>query len=133
MGFLSKIFKAKAKDKKEKGVLKDPGLGAEKGETGAEVQKRSFVVTGILTKPHVTEKASFGISTKNTYVFAVTSRANKATIKKAVEKRYGTHVEEVRVVNLPGKERKRGKQVGWKPGFKKAMVKLKEGETIEIQ
>lgn len=133
MGFLNKIFKARAKDKEEKGVRKGPDFEAKKSETGTEGQKRSFVATGILTKPHITEKASLGVSAQNTYVFAVTSRANKTAIKKAVEKRYDTRVEAVRVINLPGKERKRGKQVGWKPGLKKAMVKLKEGETIEIQ
>lgn len=87
---------------------------------------------GILLYPHVTEKTSLQASLKK-YVFAVAKSANKAEVAQAVEKRFSVSVESVHVINIPSKQRRRGKQIGWKPGMKKAIVELAEGQTIEIQ
>ncbi len=87
---------------------------------------------GILLYPRVTEKA-VAFAEKGVYVFVVSDDANKIQIKRAVEGKYGVHVADVRVVRLPGKERRRGRVIGWKAGFKKAMVQLKEGQKIEVQ
>ena len=83
-----------------------------------------------IKKPLVTEKA-VGLSKENKYVFRVWSGANKVEVKKSVEKLYGVKVKEVRVLNAVGKKRQIGRFQGWKPGFKKAIVSLKEGHKID--
>ena len=90
------------------------------------------IISGVITSPHLTEKAS-KLNTENKYVFKVSGGANKISVKRAVEGRYGVNVVSVYVSNMPGKERRRGRQIGIKPGFKKAIVKVKEGQIIESQ
>ncbi len=90
------------------------------------------LASGILTFMHVTEKTS-ALAAQNTYVFAVASSVNKLQIRDAVEKKFGVTVSRVAVLNTKEKELRRGKQIGWRPGFKKAMVTIKEGQTIEGQ
>ena len=85
----------------------------------------------ILKTPHVTEKAT-DLVKKNQYVFKVYSRANKVEIKKAIEDLYGVDVLGVKVINLPPKRRRLGKIMGWRKGYKKAIVKIKEGQKIEV-
>jgi len=107
--------------------------GATKEETKKEIPAaRGEILVGVLRVPHVTEKTTNAAS-NNKYVFSVSPDANKITVKRAVEGHYGVGVEKVNVLNTVGKERKRGKQIGWKPGFKKAIVTVKEGESIEVQ
>lgn len=87
----------------------------------------------IIKRPVVTEKANLLASEENTYVFEVDRRANKIEIKKAIEEIYGVHVEDVRVVNVKPKHGRWGrKTVQRKPAWKKAYVKVREGETIQI-
>lgn len=93
----------------------------EKDGTGAET----------LVAPHATEKAT-DFSERGIYVFRVASGANKRAVAQAVAARYGVAVSRVRMAVQPAKERRRGRQIGWKRGFKKAMVQLKEGQRIEI-
>jgi large subunit ribosomal protein L23 len=85
----------------------------------------------ILRKAHVTEKAT-DLAAKNQYVFNVYPTANKKQIKKSVEDIYGVNVVSVNVVNIPSKKRRLGKTLGVKPGYKKAIVKIKEGQEIEL-
>ncbi|MEK7560966.1 MAG: 50S ribosomal protein L23 [Patescibacteria group bacterium] len=85
----------------------------------------------ILLSGHQTEKTADGASF-NQYAFVVRTGANKFEVGRAVENRYGVSVQSVAVLNMPGKERRRGRQIGRRPGFKKAIVKLKEGQKIEI-
>ena len=85
---------------------------------------------GVLVKAHMTEKTN-NAARENKYVFAVAKHANKKAVKEAVEERYKVKVEYVNIINLPYKMRTRGKQIGWKPGLKKAVVAIKEGQTIE--
>ena len=85
----------------------------------------------ILKTPHVTEKAT-DLVKKNQYVFKVYSRANKVEIKKAIEDLYGVDVLGVKVINLPPKRRRLGKIMGWRKGYKKAIVRIKEGQKIEV-
>jgi len=62
----------------------------------------------------------------------VDRRANKIEIGKAVEELFGVHVLKVRTINVPGKPKRLGRYEGRRPGWKKAIVTLAEGETIEI-
>jgi large subunit ribosomal protein L23 len=88
---------------------------------------------GVLRRSRVTEKSSAETARHNVYIFDVAPRAKKPEIKKAVEGRWPVRVEKVRVLRTAGKERRRGRIVGWKPGIKKAMVTLMTGDRIDIQ
>ena len=85
----------------------------------------------ILKTPHVTEKA-VDLAEKNQYVFKVWPRVNKTEIGKAIEDIYGVDVLSVRIIKVPRKQRRLGKVQGWRKGYKKAIVKIKEGQKIEI-
>lgn len=85
----------------------------------------------ILKAPHVTEKAT-DLVAKNKYVFKVYPKANKIEIKKAIEDLYGVDVLTVRTIIIPARKRRLGKNEGWQKGYKKAIIKIKEGQKIEI-
>ena len=85
----------------------------------------------ILKHPLITEKTS-DLSMLNKYIFVVGQTANKSEVKKAVESLYGVSVLGVNIVKVPRKKRHRGRVTGWKAGFKKAIVSVKEGDKIEI-
>ncbi len=85
----------------------------------------------ILTKPRITEKAHMALGL-NKYVFQVSSDATKVLIKKSVEEVYGVSVVAVNTVTIPAKKRNFGKSGGFKSSMKKAIVTLKEGDSIEL-
>lgn len=86
----------------------------------------------IVKSPIVTEKA-MGIVEENKYTFKVDKKAKKTQIKKAIEEIYNVRVEKVNVVNVPRKKKNyRFRIEGYKSGYKKAIVTLKEGDKIAI-
>ena len=92
--------------------------------------KDLFQVIGTL---QLSEKASLLTETQNQYVFRVTPKANKLEIKEAVEKLFGKKVVSVRTANYAGKKkRQRRADYGRTANWKKAVVKLAEGESIEL-
>lgn len=90
----------------------------------------------VLIKPIVTEKINKQTEKSNRYCFQVDKRANKLEIKKAVEGFYNVRVDDVNTQVVPAKNRTRmtkaGIFSGRKPGYKKALVTLAEGETIDL-
>jgi len=86
----------------------------------------------VIIRPIITEKSDKSINYQNAYVFEVAPDANKIEIRQAVEAIWDVKVLSVRTLNKKGKVRrvryKRGKTSGWK----KAIVKLHEGHTIDI-
>ncbi len=84
----------------------------------------------ILIKPHVSEKAT-DLSQENQYVFRVAPKANKIEIRKAVSDIYKVDVLSVRIIRVPRKRRRLGRISGWKKEYKKAIVRIKEGQKIE--
>ena len=84
-----------------------------------------------IQKPHISEKASY-LAEKNQYVFVVSSRANKTEIKKSVEGLYNVKVTSVNVIKIPSKKRRMGKIEGFKKGYKKAVVTVKEGQKLKL-
>lgn len=85
----------------------------------------------IIIKPVVTEK-SIGLMENNKYVFKVALSANKIEIKKAVEEIFKVKVVDVNTVRVKGKEKRMGRSVGRTSDYKKAIVQLAAGESIEI-
>ena len=80
----------------------------------------------ILRKPHVTEK------TAGQLVFSVAVGANKLDIKKAVEKMFEVTVESVRTIAVKGKRKRFGKVQGRRNHWKKAYIRLAEGQEIDL-
>ncbi len=85
----------------------------------------------VLISPHITEKAT-QLEKKNQYVFRVYPQAKKLDIKKAVEEFYKVNVEEVRIIKIPSKRKRMGRIWGWREGYKKAIVKVKEGQKLDV-
>mgnify|MGYP001559352082 CR=1 FL=1 len=85
----------------------------------------------VLKEPQVTEKAT-DLTGRNQYVFKVWPRSNKTEVKKAVEELYGVNVLNVNIINIPAKQKRLGRIKGWRGGYKKAVVKIKEGQKIEV-
>ena len=86
----------------------------------------------IIKSPIVTEKSSDLAQNKNTITFSVDTKANKVQIKQAIENIFNVKVESVNTINVRPKRKKVGKYVGQTSKVKKAIVKLKEGSSIEL-
>lgn len=90
----------------------------------------------ILLKPHITEKTSRESETKNIYTFVVNKNANKIQIREAVADTYGVEVTSLRTIVVPAKARQRFTKAGMLKGrtvsYKKAIVQVAEGDTIDF-
>jgi len=84
----------------------------------------------IIRRPVITEKGLGMKETEATLVFEVSAKASKTEIKNAVQSIFKVKVEAVRTANFVGKERRRGKFTGYRPDWKKAYVRLKEGQKM---
>jgi large subunit ribosomal protein L23 len=84
----------------------------------------------IIRRPVITEKGLTLKEQDKTLCFEVSSRASKTQIKEAIERIFKVKVQAVRTMNVPGKERRRGKFTGYRPDWKKAYVTLRDGEKI---
>jgi large subunit ribosomal protein L23 len=85
-----------------------------------------------IVRPIVTEQSSMAYQARGEYTFRVASDATKTTIKSAIEQLFGVKVTGVWTSTQRGKARRVGQQVGRRPHWKKAVVKLKDGDTIDI-
>ncbi len=130
----------KKKKEKEKSADKSPKMASvakEPEKTQAkEITVKASVGKGkfsysVLRELHISEKATY-LSDENKYVFKVYSNTNKLEIKKSIEGIYGVDVLAVNVITIPHKKRRMGKTEGFKKGYKKALVTIKEGQKIEI-
>src|ERR1700744_5183829 len=92
--------------------------------------------TDVLIRPVITEKVNLQMERSGRYTFVVGKEANKLEIKKAIEEFYGVKVAEVNTVVVPAKNKPRftkaGLLAGRKPSYKKAVVTLADGETIDL-
>lgn len=85
-------------------------------------------IEDVIRRPLITEKSTALRDERNIVAFEVDRRANKIQVKQAVESRFGVKVAEVRVANVHGKLRRQGRYSGHRPDWKKAYVRLAEGE-----
>jgi len=126
----------KAQNKSEK-ILAEPNVKKEdKTKTTQAIVKQKTKKTGSFSyeavkKPHISEKATY-LSEKNQYVFQVLPGFNKTEIKKSIEGIYGVNVLSANIVKIPAKKRRIGRTEGFKKGYSKIIVKIKEGQKIEI-
>ena len=117
------VVKKEAPKKKEE--VKKEVVSKGKSKNGAPFS------SSVLLNPHITEKASM-LAEKGQYVFRVHTEATKGSVKKSVESIYGVNVKGVRLTTKPGRKVRAGRKMGFKSGMKKAVVHLKEGQTIDI-
>ncbi len=86
----------------------------------------------VLVGPHITEKATLSLESSNQVAFKVATWANKRQIKAAVEKFFKVNVEDVKTINMNGKEKRFGTVQGRRNDWKKALVRLQDGQSIDF-
>jgi large subunit ribosomal protein L23 len=86
----------------------------------------------VLKRPLLTEKATIGREIGNEYAFEVAVTANKIEIKDAIERLFDVKVTKIRTMNMTGKMKRMGAHQGRRAGWKKALVTLSEGQTLDI-
>ncbi len=132
MALIDKIKKAVKKEESEtevqESVLADDVVSKNQKET---LKQEEVIYHNILREPYITEKTSM-MGQENKYVFKVPKNINKIDIKKAVESIFGVSVVNVAVINTASRKVRLGRHEGRKPGFKKAIITLKEGDKIDI-
>ncbi len=98
----------------------------------AKTEKQlSPLASRVLIRPRITEKA-YAVNALDQYVFQVTLTATKTEVKRAVEEAYGVTVVAVNMVRLPGKKKNYGRTSGQRSVVKKALVRIKKGETLQL-
>lgn len=130
---LMNIFRKKKKIEEKKVVQKPESKKEVPAKTTPPPKIRTFVsdkIYQILKTPHITEKAT-DLMRLDQYVFQVFQNSNKREVKEAVENLFGVDVLSVKILRTQKKQRRMGRISGWKPGFKKAIVKIKKGQKIE--
>jgi len=114
---------------------KTPEKKAEKKPASPAPAPRRFAtdrLMNVVLAPVVSEKSTFVADKNRQYVFRVADDATKPQIKAAVELMFKTKVEGVTVANVKGKERRFGRTIGRKRSWKKAYVRLAEGQEINF-
>lgn len=107
-----------------------PDVDVKKDKVDAKMPKKSAVLAGrILIGAHITEKAA-DLADKNQYIFKVAKNRGKKEISRAVEDYFGVNAVSVNVVNVPGRRRRNRHGVFFESGFRKAIVRIKKGQTI---
>ncbi|AFZ48144.1 LSU ribosomal protein L23 RplW [Cyanobacterium sp. HL-69] len=99
------------------------------GKTTA-VRKSEAELADLIIRPIVTEKATYMME-DNKYVFECVKQATKPQIRAAIESLFEVKVVKVNTMNQPRKKRRVGQNVGYKPQYKKAIVTLAEGDSLQ--
>jgi len=87
----------------------------------------------VLLAPQISEKATYIAEKREQVVFIVATDATKPEVKAAVELMFKVDVEAVQILNVKGKEKRHGRSVGRRKGWKKAFVSLKPGQEISFE
>ena len=119
------------KDKKENKSIAEKKTADLAVRAKTSSSQSSYLPKAIKTS-HLTEKAS-NLAAQNKFVFAIERDVNKLTVAKEIKAKFGVDVEAVNIINLPDKQRRKGNIIGRKQGVRKAIVTIKQGQTIEIQ
>jgi len=132
-----KLFGKKNKDKAKKEQIQTESIGEQdKDKANEAAVKTGFDFKGrvgdvdVVEGFYTSEKASNLIGL-NQYVFRVSKRANKSEVAKNISALFNVKVDSVRILNMPEKQKSLGRYEGTRPGYKKAIVTLKEGYAIE--
>lgn len=91
-----------------------------------------MIAREVLRRPLLTEKATIAREGRNEYAFEVAAKANKLQIKSAIETEFSVKVSDVRTLTVHGKMKRQGYTSGKRSDWKKALVTLAEGNTIDL-
>jgi large subunit ribosomal protein L23 len=123
MGILGRFKKTKEKDAAAQSVVVP------------DVEKKKVVETSgresIILRPLVTEKAAV-MTSCNTYAFVVDKNATRIAVRLAIKKMYGINPVRVNIQNVEGKQKRFGRNVGKQQDWKKALITLPKGKTINV-
>ena len=86
----------------------------------------------VLIRPHVSEKTAMSAEMQGRHAFRVARDATKAEVRQAVEKLFGVDVRSVQILNVRGKEKRFGQTTGKRSGWRKAVVRLAEGQDLDF-
>ena len=86
----------------------------------------------LVKKRLLTDRSMSGLDQSNTFLFEAHTKANKVQIRNAIERLFDVKVLSVNTASVHGKRRRRGRTVAKMPDWKKAFVKLREGDAIEL-
>jgi len=114
-----------------KPTARQEGKKLAKVTPNSEAGSQDPIAYKVMLKPHVTEK-SMRLVNDNQYTFRVRRDVSSKEIKQAIEDIYKVNVVKVRIINVRKKEKRVGKTLGWKKGFKKAIVRIQAGQKIEF-
>ena len=89
------------------------------------------ILSSVIVEPIITEAATESVE-EGKYIFKISARGNKLQVKQAIEKIYTVKVEKVNTISIPKKARSRGRILGWKKGYRKAVITLKKGDKIDV-
>lgn len=139
MSILNKIIKKEEEKKEAPKKTEVKQKAAAKPKTAKKAEKAKRVSKGetpvsyfeIIRQPYISEKA-FAINAQGQYVFLVADEANKSEIKKAIEKAYKVKVSSVNITIAKSKPKKYRGYENTRSGFKKAVVTLQKGQTIDV-
>ncbi len=135
MSILDKIIGKKKEAEKPEKKIPAAVKTAKTAKPKKEIAKRKTakreenIAHKVLLENLISEKSTL-LAARNKYLFKVHPKADKLQIKAAVEGYYGVRVVGVNTIKIHPKKRIHGRTVGWKKGFKKAIVTLREGDTI---
>ncbi len=130
------IFQSKTEDKKSDKKENDKKSASKKTNQASDKKNVLTIVEDkgaekVLISPWITEK-THSLMDDNQYVFKVFKTASKQKIKKAIKDVYNVIPESVKIINIPRKKKNLGQKIVFRSGFKKAIIKLKAGDKIEI-
>ncbi len=134
MGILNKIKKQdKDNENWESKETSKSVVQKEKEPKASKQVGKSFVnhAESLIVRPLVTEKTAI-LASQNTYVFVVSSKANKVSVASSIKTMYGIRPASVNIQNVRGKRVRFGKIQGRRKGWKKAIVTLPKGKTIDV-
>lgn len=86
----------------------------------------------VLRKPVITEKSYSATGNANQYTFKVAKDATKIQVKDAIEAIFEVKVSAVQVMNYQGKQKRRGMHLGRRPAYRKAVVRLQDGHSLQV-
>jgi large subunit ribosomal protein L23 len=125
----------KAAESNASDVVVDEKKKEKTSKTASKATKTKKQVTGnaykVLVRPIISEKAASSES-NGVYTFVVAINANKIEIKKAIKQVYGIMPKKVRVMNMEGKRKRFGRRFGRRNDWKKAIITLPKGQSINI-
>ena len=129
--FWDKLKKEEGKGALKKDEKKPKKKSSKKDASGIEAKEKAAYINAIVLRPVISEDA-MNHQALGKYVFEVGPRSTKSEIAKAVQLMYGVSVQKVNVINYKPKKTAFKRTVGTQKGFKKAIVSLAKGETIEL-